>query len=193
MDPIRQWFVDHEDAENVEFLIPPRGCHYTVIPPNSKSQPVLYTTKPYALSSILGFADDLHFGFVGHNGLPHESEFDFVGASLQGHPVLFLGDADPCDLLIFAWLRVRTDVSYCGLSDSLLARCGVSLDERTTIPMSPDEVASMPFLAECLPEYATLLGPQCSALLSSRRKVELEALTSFSTLGPEAMVRALVP
>lgn len=190
MDAIRQWFLDHNDGE---LIVAPRGFPYSMIPPTSKSQPILYSTKPSTMLGVLDAAENTQLGFVGHNGLPHESEFELLRASLQGHTLLYLGDADPCDLLIFAWLRTRCVASFCGLSDSLLARCGVVIDERITIPMNQSEVDSMPFLAECLPEFERLIGPQCSALLNSGRKMELEALINYSKFEADALVWALVP
>lgn len=192
MDRIRQWFVDHQDGENSEFLIPPRGSSYSVIPPTSPSQVILYTTKPKALMQLASSGRDIPFGIVGRYGLPHEGELNWLKAATQDHAVYFLGDADPCDLLIFAWLRARMEIAYRGICDSLLRACGVEFSDQTTIACCETESASLPLVLQYLPDLEGLLGPGCFTLLKSGRKVECEVLISCATVDLVRVLDAIV-
>ncbi len=190
MDRIRQWLVDHEDGD---FWIPPIGHPYSVIPPSAKSQCILYTTKPQCVMQPFSHCSpDLPCGVIGRHGLPNDCDLDWLQSSCGGLPFLYVGDADPSDLLIFAWLRSHIDVSYRGLNDSLLEKFGVTLDDRITIAQSDTESAAMQFVSECVPDFAELLGPECTAILNSGCKIELECLISLATIEPIAMVNALV-
>jgi hypothetical protein len=103
-----------------------------------------------------------------------------------------LGDADSADLLIFAWLRERLPIDYRGLGDELLIQCGVELCDNLTIPLTESEVAALPLVMNCVGDLQSQLGPWCSALLSSGRKIEIEALMSFATCTPPELESALL-
>lgn len=120
---------------------------------------------------------------------PESSEVTDLGYSSR---LVFLGDADPADLLIFAWLRELVAIEYCGLSDALLQKCGVPFENRLTIDMKPSEIAAMPLVAEHLGDLPALLGPWCAGLLAAGHKIELEALFSFATATPPQIATALV-
>jgi hypothetical protein len=189
-DPIRQWFIDHEDEE---FANPPRCDAYSVILPERTSPYVVYTTKPGALRQLLALCpNDSTAGVIGRYGLPGDGDEAWLESLANGRQCLFIGDADPPDLLVFAWLRARMAISFRGLNDWLLGRCGVTVADRITIPHSRAETAAMPLLREQVPDHSELIGPGCSAVLDSGRKVELESLFSFATVDPVEMVRAMV-
>lgn len=187
---IREWFAEHDDGE---FSIPPKDAPYLTIPLPLSSKYVLYTTKP---QSILLFSrkgsSDLPCGVIGRYGLPDESDVPWLRSCASGRRFLFVGDADPCDLLVFAWLRSRVDIAFRGLSDTLLNACGVSIKNSITIPQSDSESAAMPLVHEHLPEFAELVGHGCAEVIRSGRKIEVESLIGCTALAPVEVIRAIV-
>ena len=189
MDAIREWFVQHADGD---FVIPARDWPFSVIPPASSNEFALYTTKPRCVVQLLSRYSPSHFcSVIGRYGLPSEDDLVWLKSCAGNGPLYFVGDADPGDLLIFSWLRSHLPISFGSINDKLLAACGVELVERITIPQSPAERAALPLVFEHLPDLARLLGSGCSGLLKSGRKVELDALASFASREPLAMVEAL--
>ena len=187
-DPIRKWFADHDDGE---FTIPPVGSPYSVAQAASASHCVVYCTKPRLLLTRLGQGFAAPLAVIGRSGLPNDYDVAWLESFVANRRFVFLGDADPVDLLIFAWLRSRLEISFAGLNDSLLDECRVELSERSAIPLSSAEIAGISLLREELPEAATLLGSRCAATLEFGHKYELEALFSFSTREPEHIFRAI--
>lgn len=190
MDRVRNWFVDHDG--DGDFAISPQDHPFSVVPPASTSPCILYTTKPRSVlvpfsHTSLGFP----CGFIGRYGLPDDRDLDWLRFTAQGRALIYLGDADPPDLLVFAWLRAHLRVLYRGLNDSLLAECGVALRDQISISQSGSEMAAMPLVRECLPDLGDLLGGECTAILNSGRKIEVEAMISFATAGPSAIVNAM--
>jgi hypothetical protein len=107
----------------------------------------------------------------------HEDEDgDFVRMLAGGRPVLYLGDCDPVDLLVFVWLRSQTPVSYIGVSDSLIERLDVQVEAWMTIPLAAAEKEAISLLTGLCPDYGEVIGPQCAALLARGRKLEIEAV-----------------
>lgn len=192
MDRIRRWFVDHQDGENADFLVPPPGCTYSVIPPISRSQGILYTSKPHEVLFLCSQVDALPFGVIGRWGLPHETELDWLKSMTEDRPLCFVGDADPCDLLIFAWLKQHMEISFRGINDRLLDTCGVSLSDPITIPQSAVELTSMQLVIESLPELEDLLGCNCLELVKSGEKIECEVLSSFAKAEPDVVLRSMM-
>ncbi len=129
-DEIRQWFVDHEDGN---FAVPPHDHPYFMVPAPAGANCVIYTTKPQSmLAALCHNGVEVPCGVIGRYGLPAEADMDDLKALVGNRRFMFVGDADPCDLLIFAWLRARADISFRGLSDLLYDRCGVTLEEGRT-------------------------------------------------------------
>lgn len=189
MDAIRRWFVEHEDGD---FAIAPPGHPYFVVPPSTSSSNIVYTTKPQCLlAPFAGAAAEPSFGVVGRYGLPGEREIGWLRTATNGRQVRFVGDADPCDLLIFTWLSSRMPISYHGLNDLLLKKCNVLVNDRLQSVQSASETAAMKFLTEQLPNFHELLGSDCAAVLASGRKIEIEALVSFATNTPTEFAAAL--
>ena len=188
-DEIRKWFLDHDDGD---FAILPQDHPYAVVPAPPRSQCVLYTTKAQSLLAALSGNDaEIPCGVIGRYGLPAEDDVDFIKALAGKRQFVFVGDADPCDLLIFAWLRSWIDISFRGVNDLLYERCGASLDERLTISQSDAESAAMPLVARCVGDYTSLVGANCARVLAARRKVEVESLVAPAMLNPKALADAI--
>ncbi len=155
-DEIRKWFLDHEDGD---FAILPQDHPYTVVPAPARSQCVLYTTKAQSLLAALsGNGVEVPCGVIGRYGLPAEDDVNFIKALVGKRQFVFVGDADPCDLLIFAWLRSWIDISFRGVNDLLCELCGVQVDERLTIAQSDAESAAMSLVARCVATTPALLA-----------------------------------
>ncbi len=89
----------------------------------------------------------------------------------------FSWDADPPDLLIFAWLRRHVAIEFLGVKDRFLQNYFTGSLDRISITLSESELESRGFLAEMMPDYSTLLGDCCSQLLAEGFKIELEGAT----------------
>lgn len=190
-DPIRQWFVEHDGDD--EFSIPPWDAPYQVIPPPPGAGRLLYATKPWTVLRLFaGRSSELPVGLIGRVGLPHDGDVPWLRSGASGCRILFVGDADPCDLLIFAWLRRRLEISFRGLNDSLLRSCGVSITDSITIRQSESEQAAMPLVTGFLPDFPNLVGDGCAAILKRGRKLEFESLVSNAAVTPLEVVDALM-
>jgi hypothetical protein len=193
--PIREWFEQH-DGDDGDFCIAPRSVPFDVVPPTDATDTVLYCTKPHPIFKLLhDLGDDKRgdwppLAAILRRGLLSESDANWLAAIAGSRRLFFFGDADPADLLIYAWLHERLTIEYCGLSDVLLQKCGVPFANRLTIEMKSSELAAMPLVAEHVGDLPALLGPWCAGLLTAGRKIELEALFSFSTCGPSQIAEA---
>ncbi|MEM8944585.1 MAG: hypothetical protein AAGD11_05315 [Planctomycetota bacterium] len=132
------------------------------------------------------------FGAIMRSGLPLDEDMSWIGAQVSSRRLLFFGDADPVDLLIFAWLREHLSVTYAGLSDDLLRKCEVDLRDNFTIQLTEPEVSALQLVEACLGDVHSYIGGWCTDLLLSGRKVELEALFSFATCTPLEFEAALL-
>ncbi|MCC9606794.1 hypothetical protein LOC68_16075 [Blastopirellula sp. JC732] len=175
------------DAEAQEFITPRRDAPYVLFGPESDLLGLLYVTKPATIGGLLSVRE--HFppaeiAVLGRYGLPSRFDLAWINRLCTSQTIYFLGDADPVDLLTFAWLRFRLPefrFRYLGVSDELIAASGMSLTSNVTIELSPDELEALDLVREALVDLPDLLGPQCAALLEQGRKVEVEALISFGT------------
>jgi hypothetical protein len=189
---IQEWFETHEDGDG-DFFISPSGYPFSVIPPKADTESIVYCTKQHCLLELVReLGDDHTVAAVMRGGLPSVEEADWLSSMVGSRRLLFLGDADPADLLIFAWLREHLPVQHVGLSDRLLRQCGVESRDNLTIALSEPEVSALPLVTQCLGALMGYLGPRCSRLLFSGRKTELEALFSFAACGPSELEAALL-
>jgi hypothetical protein len=155
---IHRWFVDHDG--DGDWAVLPRDHPYSVVPLPRASSPILYTTQPNSMLATWSHIPiDFQCGGIARYDLPAEGDLSWLRSCVSSHACVFVGDPDLCDLLVFAWLRYRLGVSYRGLSDSLLERYGVVLDNRFTIALCNAELSAMSLVIEHLPDYAALLGP----------------------------------
>ena len=178
---IRRWFREHENGEFVQM-----GplCPYSITSPTSRTDHVLYTTKPACVLAALekGRPSTL-IQVIGRAGLPDENGAAWLRNLADNRPVVFMGDADPADLLVFAWLRSQMSVSYVGLSDMLVQKLRDQTDHALTIPLSDSEREAMSLVAEVFPEYKTSVGQRCADYLNQGRKVEIEVVVHLARDG----------
>lgn len=189
---IRDWFVRHENGDG-DFYIA-TSCHpFTVIPPKPNTDTIVYCTKPHCLIKLVHELGGKHsFGTILRSGLPSDDDAKWLCSEVGSRRLLFLGDADPADLLVFSWLREHLPIEYVGLADQLLVQSGVELRDNLTIQLTKSEVAALPLVSQYLGNLSTQLGPWCTGLLTSGRKIEVEALISFATCTPSELESALL-
>jgi hypothetical protein len=128
---------------------------------------------------------------IGRYGLPTDEDIEGIASIVRDYSVFFLGDCDPFDLLVFAWLRERLSIRFLGTSDRVISATGVNVTERNTISLPEEEQLAMSLVCEVWPDFAQSLGPGCARILDDNRKLELEALVSFRTLPPSNLLDLL--
>jgi hypothetical protein len=189
---IRDWFARHEDGDG-DFHVATSCCPFTVIPPRPSGDAIVYCTKQHCILKLAHeLGSQMSFAAILRSGLPSDDDVSWLGSLVGSRRLVFLGDADPSDLLIFALLRESLPIEYGGLTDQLLVNSGVQLQNHLTIPLTESEVAALPLVSKCLGDLPSRLGPWCSCLISSGRKIEVEALFSFATGTPSEIEAALI-
>ena len=190
-DVLRRRISEIDDGG--EFTDLPRAQAFSVIGPPPRSHDIIYTTKVRVTSQLFqAIGNDCSVGMLGRYGLPDDHDIPWIVDFVRGKAVYFLGDCDPFDLLVFAWLRRSIPIEFLGISDAIITTLGVRVDNATTIPLAAEEERALVLLREVLPEFPTLIGPTCAELLSANRKLELEVIVSRATK-PLAGVLGLLP
>lgn len=177
---IEEWFKSH--AHDGEFVCPPRSCPYSVVGPQTDCGVVLFATKPV----IVCAASDLNakgnvLSVIGRYGLPDENDLRWIQEIVGRRKLIFLGDIDPPDLMIFAWLRDRMSpmrVEYAGISDRFLDLLGINGLESITIPWSQSERSSSVILEQIFADLEDRVGPKCFELIDREYKIEIDAVVS---------------
>ena len=160
----------------------PSASPYWVVFPAASSRTFVYTTKPQAAGYLLGHEDsEVSMGVIGRYGLLRDEDLSGIARILGDYAIYFLGDCDPFDLLVFAWLRQHFPIRFLGVSDAVVSALGVEVNDRITIPLPEEEQLAMRLVREVWPEFAESIGPRCARLLEGNRKLELEALVSYHT------------
>jgi len=177
-DQIARWFSDHDDGEFVRAAL---DDAFAIGGTENETGRVLYTTKPTTLAHVLRRHNlATRVTTIGRYGLPNEHDVTELLSFVRGRPFAFLGDADPPDLLVFAWLRSHLPITYLGINDTLVETLGIEVDDTIAIRLADSELSSMPLLAVTCPDYRGLLGPQITQLLDSGSKLEIESIASVS-------------
>jgi len=176
---IEQWFAQHDG--DGEFACARRSHPYSVIGPPVDGGQIILTTKPSLVSTAIdsGKAFSAEFGMVGRYGLPDEADLPWICQLAGTRELLFLGDMDPVDLLVFAWLRARLhprEIKHLGVNDGFLMELGIRPAEPRLIPCSVSERESLDFLQEVVPQIREMVGDDCNRVLERGEKIELEAI-----------------
>ena len=184
-----EWFTTHDDGE---FASGTRAHPYSVVPPATDAGRIVFTTKPSTVLAAIGqgkVADES--GVIGRYGLPSRTDLDWISGMIARREFLFLGDMDPVDLMVFAWLRSGLSpkqVTFAGINDALLEAAGLSSTTTILIPLAPSEQQALTILRDVLPDLGDTVGVNCVRMLEQGRKIELEALGSSRT-GMAAIAR----
>ncbi len=177
---IEAWFAAHND--DGEFVCGERTVPYSVIGPADSIGQVIFTTKPMILSTAIQSQDvNEEFGMVGRYGLPCKGDLRWICDLVGSRRLLFLGDMDPVDLMIFAWLRAilqARPVKYLGVSDDFLNSLQVCPTESLVIASAPSEEKSLVLLEKVFPDFRETVGHKCAKILMRGQKIELEAIVS---------------
>ena len=137
---------------------------------------VIYTTKVHCLNHNVHALDVARpIMIVGRYGLPVSAYLNHLYAPPVGTRCCFLGDADPPDILAFAWLREHVAMGWLGVDDNLLIQSPDSDLASLEIAMSESEKQTMRLLPDLFSDFRDLLGPRCSGALDRGFKIELEA------------------
>ena len=160
---IESWFRQHDDGE-FAILTPDRLERQGEV---ESADTIVYTTKPACVSRMQSAALGSAIAIAGGYGLPDAAALETLPKRAEW---LFVGDADPPDLLIFAWLRTHHPIQWRGVCDAMLPANRSAI----TIALSPSERAAVPLLNSLCPDYREQIGPRCAALLIEGLKIELE-------------------
>ncbi len=175
---IQSWFAKH-DREG-EFTSNARACPYSVIGPADAAGRVIFTTKPTTVSVIFHRCGiQRGVGMIGRYGLPDDADLAWIRRIVGRRALLFLGDMDPGDLLVFAWLSARLRprrVTHLGINDVLLEALRIRPSPSLVIPCEAFERKSLAFLNKEFPAFRETVGPRCAAMLDQGDKLELEAV-----------------
>ena len=139
----------------------------------------VYATKQTVLSEQVLSGLPKNVSLIVRNGLPGAGDLAWIermaGKSLLG----FVGDLDPVDLMIFAWMEAQLphgSLQFLGLGDRILRKLSPAEKRRAIISLSPSEIAAIPLLNEVLPEWDELIGRESHALVAGGLKIELEGV-----------------
>ena len=169
---IESWFHQQDDGG---IVVTSRNVSPAVSGDLEHARTIVYTTKPHCLRHIQGISElSQPVASIGRYGLPGDGELKLLRGSTVPCRRLFLGDADPPDLLVFAWLREHVPITWHGVSDDFLDRNVQRNREDIQIPLSPTESSALPLLPAVCPDYRALLGEYCASLLDRHLKIELE-------------------
>jgi hypothetical protein len=179
---IERWFATYN--ETADFLSPSRRDFFRVIGPRKNADRIIYCTKASIVDRIIEeHGNEFDVGAICQYGLPVETDIGWLLDTIGERRLLFLGDLDPADIMIFAWLRARLPrarVTHFGINDELISRLEYEIPPNHQIPLNDTERKSVTQLKTFVPDFAELLGQKCLAVLDSHFKIELEALL----LGP---------
>ena len=173
IESIENWFHRLDDGD---FSAHPTGESSTRIGDGHSAATVVYTTKLHCLTRIVDLAILRQpVAAIGRYGLPVTDDLPFLRGPGQSVSRIFVGDADPPDLLVFAWLREHVSITWHGVNDDFLKRHGSIHRKGIQIPMAVSELETIPNLQRFCPDFRDLLGEYCSSILDRGFKIELEA------------------
>lgn len=183
---VETWFRKH--GGDGEFVCRERGTPYVVIGCKRNRGHAIFTTKPQTVIASVGHRQTYErFGLIGGYGLPDRADLSLFRRIIGQRSLAFLGDLDPTDLMVFAWLRGclgKTRVFYLGVNDALMRAAKVPSCDLYRIPLSRSERNAMQHLLELFPDLQTTVGTDCAGILMNKSKVELEAVLPIPFVVP---------
>lgn len=180
LDRIAAWFEkrdgDGEFVRNADLI--PRANLDAV----TDASRIIYTTKPRLFAAELPRVEaPLHRSVIGRYGLPTADDLRRISEIAADATIVFLGDLDPPDLLIYAWLRGHLHprkITHAGVNDRLLAALRIVVIDSMLVPAAPSEIDSLAFLKDAFPNCVDATGVACAQIIQRGFKLELEALVS---------------
>lgn len=170
VDEIEAWFLAHKDGE---FGVAPSDYASVRIGDAATARTIVYTTKHQCLRRIRDLSQlPEPIATLGRYGLPTDDDLPFVCRSSPTR--IFIGDCDPPDILVFAWLREHLPIVWHGVNDDFLERHGTRSLDWIRIPLSAAERKAVSVLPQLCPDFRTLLGKYCSSIIDDGFKIELE-------------------
>ena len=167
---IESWFRSHE---NGEFCVMPMERASIWDGSTNEAKTIIYTTKHHCLPRIKGLSElPPPVATISRGGLPVADDLRRLNGQAQTR--IFIGDADPPDLLAFAWLREHVPFAWHGVNDAFLNRHATRDLDCIRIKLSTDEQETVPQLGRFCPDYRELLGEYCASLIDAGFKIELE-------------------
>jgi hypothetical protein len=180
IDQIEKWFTgEHADGD---FIPADRRQSYAVIGPTAKSKRVIYCTKTGVASRAIA-DDSVNFdhGLISRFGLLLEADVAWLSDIIGKRELIFIGDLDPVDLMIFSWLREQLPsikLQHHGINDRFIAGLNVLIPKTYRIPLCSSEKAAFSVLNAILNDIKETLGPECYEILQGGYKIELEAVAT---------------
>jgi hypothetical protein len=180
LDRIAAWFAARDgDGEFVRNVDPLPRAIFDVA---TGARRIIYTTKPRLFAAAIERLDaPSQVGVIGRYGLPTADDLRRISEIAVDAPIVFLGDLDPPDLLIYAWLRGHLHprkITHAGVNDRLLAALRIVVIDSILVPAAPSEIDSLAFLKDAFPNCADATGVACAQIIQRGFKLELEALVS---------------
>jgi len=193
---IERWFAGHSDDS--EFDLQLAAAPYSVVAPSDSNSRIIFTTKPHLVSTAIHYSSAVHnTGVIGRAGLPRTADLKWITRFVGERPLLFLGDLDPVDLLVYAWLHSHLksqDVCYLGVSDDFISANQIDVSSLVPIPFTVGECESMTFLVDqVFPTLGDIVGNKCRRILLGGKKIELESVVSARKGGLKALVLPDMP
>ena len=167
---IEAWFLAHDDGE---FAVAPSDYLSVRIGDAATARTIVYTTKHSCIARIRNLSQlPEPIAVLGRYGLPADDDLPFVSGSSPTR--IFIGDCDPPDLLVFAWLREHLPIVWHGVNDIFLERHGTRSLDWIRVPLSASERKTVSILPQLCPDFRGLLGEYCSSVIDDGFKIELE-------------------
>ena len=168
---IEAWFRAHEDGEFCEYP----SDHMSVLTGDHfNARTVIYTTKSHCIPQLHGLTLEAPVATIGRYGLPNSLDLALLSNHATSVNRVFIGDADPPDLLVFSWLREHVPILWYGVNDDFLIRHDHRTFDGVQIALSDSERETVQKLPQLCPDFRELLGKTCSSLLDDGFKIELE-------------------
>jgi hypothetical protein len=176
VESIEALFAKH-DGDGV-FACPERDLPFLLVRPENDRANFIYTTKPNTLLRCFTQGDSAHqFGLIGRYGLPHRDDALLLERVIANSSVLFAGDADPVDFLIFLWIREMlpcNDVDYVAITDFLGTGWESGRWSSLHIPLASSEKEALEEIATIEPDFSAIVGALGASLWAAGQKIELE-------------------
>lgn len=168
---IEDWFRANDDGEFCEYSADHKS---SLTGDHSNARTIIYTTKSHCIPYIRGLTLDSPVAMIGRYGLPFSEDLALLYPNTKSINRVFIGDADPPDILVFSWLREHVPILWYGVNDDFLIRQDNRTFDGIHIALSDRERETVQKLPQLCPDFRELLGQYCSSLLEAGFKIELE-------------------